>query len=204
MYLTKVELKHNTLFTIITSLFIIAICFVVFGIDNLDVLMANYAIERFLPLMGIISISSTYYPEQLSPIKDLLKLRDNALCRIYVVRSIIRFIIFAVITYIYVQLIYTPTNVYTLHQAWLHSMSIGLFVGGFGLLLFSITNNIVISYLVTIIYMFLQWFIKKDVLGFFYLYNLDSLSVTKIMILFLTGLFLVIISIPLWNKRSVN
>lgn len=200
-YLTKLELKYNTLVPLLSSGLLLLILYFIFGTQNLDEKTARFVVERFLPFMGIILLTSLYEPEQ-GPTKDLLLLHPVALLKIYSLRLFLRVLLYVLLLSFFLTQINYSGYAFSFLQAFLHSFAIGLCLGGLGLLLFAVSGNIVLAYLLTSIYLLSQWFIGKGVYGPFYLYTLQNFSWTKVLVLLFLAVFFIGLSFPLWSSKE--
>ena len=201
-YLTKLELKYNTLVPLISSGAFLLVVYFIFGTQNLEEKTASLVIERFLPFLGIILITPLYEQEQ-GPTKDLLLLHHGTLLNIYLLRLCLRVLLHVLLISFFLGQIDYSIYGFSFTQAFLHSFAIGICLGAVGLALFAVSENIVLSYLVPCIYLFSQWFIGKGFYGPLYLYTLRSFTWTKVFFLLCLAALFLLFSFPLWStKRS--
>ncbi|MDO5726238.1 MAG: hypothetical protein Q4P29_08080 [Tissierellia bacterium] len=199
----KTELRHNLNSSLVANIIIIGIVYFIFGLKNLDIITQAMIIERFLPLMGIFTISTLFYSEQKSPIKDILIMKKTRLETIYAIRFIIRLLIYTSISIIYISILETKIDFKDLILINLHSISIGLIIGALGLLIFSFTNNISLAFLVSIGLILIQWFLPKDKSNILLLLTMPKISVNRIITILSLSLIFIVIGIKIWKRKKV-
>ncbi|NMD37804.1 MAG: hypothetical protein GYA87_03885 [Christensenellaceae bacterium] len=196
------ELKHNSLPSILASVIIIGIAYFIFGVNNLDAYSKAMVIERFLPLPGIFSIVTLFDGEHRSPIKDILLMRNTRIEFIYVLRFLLRLFIYGIISFAYIYILMQAELSIELVKMLFHSLSIGLFVGAIGLLVFSSTNNIAPAFLSSIGLILAQWFFPKNTGKTFMLFTMPEISVSKMLLVFGFSLVMILFSIFIWKRKS--
>ena len=200
----KIELKHNSLTSMLANLIIIGIACFIFGIGNLDAYSQAMVIERFLPLLGIYSIVTLFYAEHRSPIKDILRMRSTRIELIYLVRFLLKIFIYGTISFIYIYLLIRPKPPYELVKILFHSLSIGIFIGGVGLLVFSSTNNISMAFLSSIALILSQWFFPKNKEKTFMLFTMPEISVNRMLLIFGLSLVMILLCMIIWKRKSIS
>lgn len=199
----KTELKHNLKHTLFASLIILSITYFIFGLKNLDEVTQAMIVERFLPLMGIFTISILFYPEQKSTIKDILVMKNTSLVSIYLFRFFIRLLIYVLISAIYIMQLDKNVDFKVTLMILLHSISIGLVIGTSGLLTFSFTKNIFLALLVSIGLILIQWFAPKNKANFLLLLTMPRFSISRIAIIFVISLLFLVIAIIVWRGKRI-
>lgn len=203
-YQLKIELRHNYLTSMLASIIIIGIACFAFGIRNVDSHSQAMVIERFLPLIGIFSIVTLFYAEHKSPIKDIIRMRSTRIEFIYAVRFLLRIFIYGTTSFIYIYLLTKDGLSHELVRLLFHSLSIGIFVGGVGLLVFSSTNNISVAFLGSIGLMLAQWFFPKNKGKTFMLFTMPEISVNRILLILGFSLFVILLSMIIWKRKSIS
>ncbi len=199
----KIELKHNSLSLMLASLIIIGIAYFIFGLRNVDSYSQAMVVERFLPLPGIFSIATLFYAEHESPIKDILRMRSTRIEFIYIVRFVLRILIYGLISFIYIYLLTEAESYSELTKILLHSLSIGTFVGSIGLLVFSNTNNIAMAFLSSIALILAQWFFAKNKGEAFKLFTMPEITGSKMLLIFGLSLVVILLSMLIWKRKSI-
>lgn len=200
----KREVKHNSLALMLANLFIIGISYLIFGFRNLDANIQAMIIERFLPLAGIFSLVTLFYAEHQSPIKDILVMCNTRIELIYVIRLFFRFLLYGVLSFIYIYLLMSGEPIHGVMRALFHSVSIGVLIGGIGLLVFTCTNNISVAFLSSVGLIFAQWFAPKDKVKNLLLFTMPKISVSRILLIFGVCLVIFIVSIAVWKRKLIS
>lgn len=200
----KTELKHNSLSLMFANLIIIGIAYFIFGLQNVDAHSQAMVVERFLPLPGIFSIATLFYPEHKRPIKDILRMRSTRIEFIYLVRFVLRILIYGLISLIYIYLLTETESFGELTKILFHSLSIGTFVGSIGLLVFSNTNNIAMAFLSSIALILAQWFFPKNQGEAFRLFTMPEIRVSKMLLIFGLSFVVILSSMSIWKRKAIS
>lgn len=200
----KIELTHNLFPLFLVNLIILGIVYFIFGIKNVDVDSQAMVIERFLPLTGTFFITSLFYEEHKSPIKDILRMRSTKIEFIYIIRFLTRLFIYGLISLIYISFLIEAALSNELVKTLFHSLSIGLVVGGIGLFLFSITNNISLAFLSSIGLILAQWFFPKKKVNILLLSTMPEVSIKRILLIFGLSFILIISSFLIWKRKDIS
>ncbi len=199
-----VECKYHLLPTLIASLIMIGIAGFIFGIGSVDSDSQAIVMERFLPLAGVFSLVTLFYPEFPASIKDILTMKSTSITFIYMMRVLVRCIIYGGMSGLYIYLLVGPSSVTEFMYLWFHSLSIGLFVGNLGLLLFSLTHNLSLAFLISIAFILAQWFISKDSQMFFTLFTMPDITRMRIFIVLGMSFILFVLSIVRWKRKPIG
>lgn len=196
------EIKHHILMSIISSIVVYLLIFILFGVVDLKKDIVLIIIERFLPLIGIILISPCFQYEMDSGIRDVIRSKSTSSLATYLIRLFLRIITYGMLTIIFIVLIkktgsYVETGLYISQ-----SLSIGLLLGSVGLLTFGISSSLIGSYLASIFYYLLSWIPNFKILGDFYLFRLRQGLEPKIWLNISLAILLIIIGLYIKQYRD--
>lgn len=200
----KTELKHNSFSSILASLIVLGIAYFIFGLKNVDAQSQAMVVERFLPLPGVFSIATLFYPELKRPIKDILRMRSTSIELIYVVRFVLKMLIYGLISLIYIDLLTEAASFGELAKILFHSLSIGTFVGSIGLFVFSNTNNIAMAFLSSIALILAQWFFPKNRGETLMLFTMPEIRVIKMLLIFGLSFVVILSSMVIWKRKAIS
>ena len=168
----KNEIKHHTYGPIITSFIVYLLIFVLFGLVELKKDIVIMIVERFLPLMGIILISPCFQYEMDYGIEDVIRSKSTGILTTYLIRLILRIFIYGMLTFLFIALIKITDSQVEMALYFFQSFSLGLLLVSLGFFAFGNSSNLIVVYIVPILYYLLNWMPNWKVLGDFYLFRL--------------------------------
>ncbi|MDO5716270.1 MAG: hypothetical protein Q4Q17_00580 [Tissierellia bacterium] len=166
----KMEFRYHIFLPLCLTVVLLGAIAFLFGIGNLRKTDEILIVERLLPLMGIILMGSIFRPEDSESI-DVLRLRKTSIVSLWGLRWAIRWIIFGLLLALYCFLIRQKSGQLEFLPMWMHALSIGTLVGGATLFLQSIRWGEILSYMLILFYMIIQWMLDDRILRVFYLYT---------------------------------
>lgn len=165
------------------------------GIDNLTAIETAKVLDYFVVLIGIILLPPIFLPEQDKELRDLIRSKYTGQAAIYLIR--LSQAVFFLTAYLLVFLFVLKTgNCQAEYVKFFAGCMAGmLFLGGLGLFAYSVSDNVVIGYMVPIIYYIMNYGGGKKIFGDFYLFSLMQGSYTEKWFLFITAVVLLTVGI---------
>jgi hypothetical protein len=195
------EVKHHLHLPLGLAFLVSLMTYIIFGIKNLTWMIQVQIIERFLPLMGLMLLSSFFQAEHSGAIRHLLYTKKNKASEIYWIRLIIRALTLGLICLVYVSLIKNDLSEKTSLTMTLHAFSIGFLLGSLGMLTYSLFNNEIAAYALPITVYAFQWFAKGQDLKHFYLFPWSAFQDGHTCLYLLAGLIFSGLAIGLSKRR---
>lgn len=147
----KYNFKHNALPGILLTIAILLFTPVIFGITAQDMQASAYPLEIALPFIGVVLLTSIFSTENDVSILDTVRSKEIPYIFVCILRIIISFIFITVSILGFVILMsILECEVTGIHA--LASIANAIFLGGLGILGSAITNNIVIGYMIPVLY----------------------------------------------------
>jgi hypothetical protein len=195
------EIKHHTLLHILTCAVIFLLIHILFGTGRLKKDTVLIITERFLPLMAVILLTPCFEYELEEGINEVISSKSVPIICTYFIRLIWRIVLYILLSLIYIYILKIKGSYMKFFSYAWESISIGLFLGSLGLLVSGSTSNLIVGYLVSLVYYLSQWIIGWKAFGIFYLFRIGK--GLEPMILFNITISFILLSI-VFLKKSVN
>lgn len=191
------ELRLHIGWPLVSALAMLGTIWLVFGINPSDEKTILHISQRLLPYCGLFLMVPVLLPEQIPAVKALVLMKKGAIESIFSLRLVCRSLIFILMTGLYLFGL-TRGKSPDFFELSLSTFLIGWTLSGLGLLIYSLGQNIISSYLVPSFVLIIQWFgIPVD---------LKVLDITHWIdnpwFLFSLGLVLFSLSLFLWKRYS--
>lgn len=120
--------------------------------QNLSPEQAAKVMEMFLIFTGILLFTPLFMPEQNREIWLLEKSKQTSLWQLYLVRILEALVLLAVIVTVFIGVLSLGNSEFEAGKLWLGSFSEILFLGAVGFFVSGITNQVVLGYMVSVLY----------------------------------------------------
>jgi|GEM_PF-6282169 len=167
-----VNMRHFFLLSLLFTLLFEGFLLYQFGVFQLNSRTIHKVFEMFLPLLGIVWMSSICLPEQTRDIEAVVRIRKISYWQVLVLRLMISssFIVLAILLYSGIlQWNSTAISGKVLFATIVNA----LFLGSIGCLVHAVTRQSTTSLMIPILFYLLNFFLPKE-LGVLYLFDLDA------------------------------
>lgn len=173
------NLRHNFLPHFILSVLLLLLTPFVFGTANVDAKTAAVPLEMFVSLIGIILLTPVFLPEQSGSIRDVVESKATASAFVYSIR--IGIALFSMLALIAAFVLYMKGNGCTISlvSAVFGTFSSGVFLGALGLLVYGLSDTLIVGYMAPMVYYMLNLFGGKEYFGELYLFSMSSGSMME-------------------------
>lgn len=162
------------------------------GVENLDRYQTAKVLEMFFSLMGIILFVPVFLPDFDLTIRELLESKKTSAWLLQILRLLQSVFVLVVLLLGFLIFLKQHQCNFPFWKYFLGTMADCLFLGGMGLVIYSITDYVTIAYLLPLFY-FIVNISGKKYLGKFYLFSMTYGSFEENWyLLTLAGIFLVI------------
>ena len=200
--IVRKELKYNVLKPILISTIVFFIIFLFFGFTRISKDNMINIMEGFLPLIGIILITPIFEQEQDFGIEQIIRTRRANFAETLIFRTIVRVLIYIVITIIFAIILENGNSYMNYGKILPQSIGIGILYGGLGVFFFGTTFNLIIGYLIPILYFMGNMFLGYEKMKIFYLFRLKMDMDLQYGYYFLIGIILIIVGVIIRMKKS--
>ncbi|MDE5780861.1 MAG: hypothetical protein K2I03_05205 [Lachnospiraceae bacterium] len=191
----SVNLKHNLLPYTAVCILMVILSPLFMGTRNLLQNQTAKVIEVYLSLFGIIMMIPVFSPDMNKDIRDLTYSKKTPVFLLHIIRTLQSVLIFAVLGIIFLFYLKAGNCSFDFGKIFYTLMANSIFLGGMGMLVFSVTDQVVFAYMIPLIYYEANFGAGKDKLGKFYLFTMQTGSINEKHYLIVMGLFMVILSI---------
>ncbi|MDO5519796.1 MAG: hypothetical protein Q4G58_04815 [bacterium] len=200
--IAKVNLKFNLFPHIIAA---VCLCFIsplFMGVRNLDALNTAKILDVYISLLGIIVLVPIFIPEQDKDINDLIKSKKETIAVNYLIRIVEAVMFLMIIVGGYLLYLKSGMCIFDFGQYFYGTISTCIFLGGLGILVYSIVDNVSVGYMLPILYYILCYGAGKKYLGKFYLFSMLQGNVSDKKYLLIVGILMIAAGVFYRSKKK--
>lgn len=192
LQIEKIYLKHHFCIHILIACFFCLCSPLVIGVENLDRYQTAKVLEMFFSLMGIILFVPVFLPDFDLNIRELLESKKISSWLVHVLRLLQSVIVLVILLVCFLLFLKQNQCDFPFWDYFLGAIADCLFLGGMGLIVYSITDYVTIAYLLPLFY-FIANISGRKYFGKFYLFSMmyGSMDENKYLLIS-AGIFLVI------------
>lgn len=191
----SVNLRHNLLPYAVVCILMAVLSPFFMGTKNLMPSQAAKIIEMYLSIFGIIMMIPVFTPDMDKDIRDLIYSKKTPVFLLHIIRLLQSVLIFAVLGIIFLFYLKAGNCRFGYWELFYTLMANSIFLGGIGMLVFSVTDQIAFAYMMPLIYYEMNFGIGKDKLGKFYMFGMQLGSISEKHYLIAAGLIMAALSI---------
>ncbi len=199
--IVKVNWKFNLLPHVLIALFICLAAPFFMGVKNLNLMQTAQVLELYMVLLGIILCVPLFIPDEDKSIRDLIESKKQSMISVHVIRIIEGLLILALFIGAFLVYLKLQQCNFTFPTYFYGTMAGCIFLGGIGILVYSIFDYLSVAYMVPILYYILCYGSGKTYLGKFYLFSMMRGSMEEKKYLLIAGLLMIVLGILLRNIR---
>lgn len=197
----KVNLKHNVPVHVLVCSIMLGVSPLLMGVSNIGEQDTAKVLELYVALIGIIMITPVFLPEQQKEIRDLVCAKYMKSAVVYLVRILGNLFILAVFLGIYVWMLHHNNCTFPETEFFLGTYTEMLFLGGLGLFFYGFSDNLVVGYMIPVIYYVMAMGSGNKYLKLFYPFSMMTGSYKEKIVLFLGAVILITAGIFLRCRR---
>lgn len=166
--ITKVQLKYNIWKHLCISAFLLAVSPLFLGVSNLEPEQSARVLEIYVALIGIVLFVPVFLPEQNRDLWDVVKARYTSMFSVYLTRMIINFLFTAVLIGIYMAAMKAGNCGMETGKYYFGTLAEAVAFGGLGVFACSVSDNLIVGYMIPLVYYALALGAGTKYLGVFY------------------------------------
>ena len=170
--IAKEHLKFNICPHMLAALVMLILSPFILGTRNLNGMETAKVLETYTALMGVIFLPPIFWPEQNRDVRDLIRSKFIDIRIIYVVRLIINIAVMALFLLVYIQILIYGECRFEAGRYYMGTLAEMVALGGLGVICYSLSDNLVIGYMVPIIYYIAAWGGGSKYMGIFYPFSM--------------------------------
>ncbi len=152
LQIEKVNLKYNIPLHILISALLLLASPLLIGVVNLGAQDTAKVLEMYAALIGIVLLPPIFMPEQDHDIRDLVYTKYVNGAVVYLIRLFGNVLLLAVLLGLYVGMLKYQGCEFPVVKYFFGTLAQMLFMGGLGIFFYGLCDNLVIGYMVPIVY----------------------------------------------------
>ncbi|WP_289302224.1 hypothetical protein, partial [Sporofaciens musculi] len=152
LQIEKVNLKYNIPLHILISALLLLASPLLIGVANLGAQDTAKVLEMYAALIGIVLLPPIFMPEQDHDIRDLVYTKYVNGAVVYLIRLFGNVLLLAVLLGLYVGMLKYQGCEFPVVKYFFGTLAQMLFMGGLGIFFYGLCDNLVIGYMVPIVY----------------------------------------------------
>lgn len=167
----KVNLKHHlSRHVLITAAFLALSPFLI-SVKNLEGPQAAQGLEMYAALIGIILLVPVFWPDQDKNIRDLTASKYTPALKVQLVRFLESFAFLAIFLVLFVLYMKAGGSHFPAVKMYFGTLAEAVFLGGLGIAAYGLSDNIIIGYMLPMVY-YAGNFSGDKYFGKFYLFSM--------------------------------
>lgn len=177
---------------------------ILMGIENLESAQVAPIVERFFSLIGLVLFVPLFLPDVQREILANIRSKKTDYGMVLVTRLLQIFFFTMLLLAVFLLIIKMNRSTFDFSAFFLAELATVIFLGGLISLAFYFFKNLVPSLMIAIMYYVLCMFNGQKYFGPFYLFTLVERDWNSKLILFFSGMMMLILSIYLSNRQSAR
>lgn len=197
----KVYFKYHFVFHIFIAVILCLFSPFIMGVQNLDAYQTARILESFFCLMGIILCIPVFLPDFDVSVRELLESKEISIYFIHILRLLQSLLTLIGLLFIFLMFLKQNQCSFPFWKYFFGTLADCLFLGGIGLVVYSIFDYITIAYMIPFLYYILNYGSGKQYLGKFYLFSMvdGSFEETKYLLGAAVIFFIIAMAYRTWN-----
>lgn len=197
----KMHLKHNIILHLLVCAILLGLSPLLMGVSNLNAQDTAKVLEMYTALTGIVMLTPIFLPEQSKDIRDLVNSKYVKSALVYLLRLLGNSILLALILGMYIALLRHGHCQFPVIRYYLGAYAEILFLGALGIFFYGLCDNLIIGYMVPMMYYITAIGSGKKYLKLLYPFSMTIGSYKEKYVLAIAALLLIAGGIALRSRR---
>lgn len=202
--IAKVNLKFNLLPHILVVIFLAVLAPVIMGVSNLEALQVAKVVDFYLSLFGIVLCIPLFIPDDDHSIRELLESKKESMYALQGIRLVEGVSILVISLVLFLLFMKQQGSHFPYYQYLYGGIANGLFLGGLGIMIYGILDNLAVAYMIPILYYVMCMGGAKKYLDKFYLFSMMGGSIENKKYLLIAGIVMIVVGILLRNGKNIK
>ena len=198
----KVNFKYNAAFHLFVCILILGLAPLLIGVSNLEKQDSAKVLEMYTALIGIIMLTPVFLPEQAKEIRDLTSSKYMKSAQVYFIRFLGNSVILAVFLILFIAMMKHNRCEFPAVPYFFGTYTEMLFMGGLGMFFYGLCDNLIIGYMIPVMYYIAAIGSGSKFLKVFYPFSMVRGSYTEKWVLAAAGALLIAAGILLRCRRK--
>lgn len=170
--LAKENQKHNLSMPIFLCILLLVVSPLFLGIENLSEIETAKVLEFYVVFISVIILPTVFLPEQDRDIRDLLLSKYMSMAKVYSIRIMQAFISLMLLLGIYMCILKAGNCEFLFGKLYMGELATMLFLGGMGVFFYALSDQVIVGYMVPLLYYIVNLMISIKRIGVFYLFSM--------------------------------
>lgn len=201
--IAKVNGKHNLLFHCIIAALLCVLAPFIMGVKNLQEPQVAKIIEFYLGFLGVILLIPLFLPDTNKDIRDLIASKKTPITGVRVIRFLEALLCLTILLLLFLWALKMGNCEFHYGNCFYAAIANCVFMGGIGLLVYSVIDNIAVAYMIPFLYYIISMGGGKKYLGKFWLMSFSAGSIEDKKYLLAAGCLMIVVSLVIrWKRRT--
>lgn len=198
----KENQKHNLLMPFLLCILLLMVSPLFLGIENLTEIETAKVLEYYVVFISVILLPAVFLPEQDKDIRDLLSSKYMPIAKLYSIRIIQVLIYLMLLLGIYMYLLKAGNCTFAFGRLYMGELATMVFLGGMGIFFHALTDQVVVGYMIPLLYYMLNITISPNKIKAFYLFSMSIEKYEWKWTLGIAGVVFLAVGIVIRSKRK--
>ena len=194
--------RHNLGIPFLICILLLVVSPLFLGIENLTEPETAKVLEYYVVFTGIILLPAVFLPEQDKDIRDLLSSKYMPVAKLYGIRMVQMIIYLMLLLAVYMCILKAGDCTFVFGKLYLGELATMVFLGGMGVFFYALTDQVVVGYMIPLLYYMLNITISPNKIKAFYLFSMSIGKYEWKWILGIAGLVLLTAGIGIRSRRQ--
>lgn len=194
--------KHNLWIPFLICILLLLVSPLFLGIENLTEPETAKVLEYYAVFISIILLSAVFLPEQDKDIRDLLSSKYMPVAKLYGIRMTQAIIYLMLLLGIYMCVLKAGNCEFAFLKLYMGELATMVFLGGMGIFFYALTDQVVVGYMIPLLYYMLNITISPNKIKGLYLFSMSIGKYEWKWTLGMAGVVLLAAGIAIRSKRK--
>lgn len=194
--------KHNLWIPFLICILLLLASPLFLGIENLTEPEAAKVLEYYAVFISIILLPAVFLPEQDKDIRDLLSSKYMPVAKLYGIRMTQAIIYLMLLLGIYMCVLKAGNCEFAFLKLYMGELATMVFLGGMGIFFYALTDQVVVGYMIPLLYYMLNITISPNKIKGLYLFSMSIGKYEWKWTLGIAGVVLLAVGIVIRSKRK--
>lgn len=194
--------KHNLWIPFLICILLLIVSPLFLGIENLTEPETAKVLEYYAVFISIILLPAAFLPEQDKDIRDLLSSKYMPVAKLYGIRMTQAIIYLMLLLGIYMCVLKAGNCEFAFLKLYMGELATMVFLGGMGIFFYALTDQVVVGYMIPLLYYMLNITISPNKIKGLYLFSMSIGKYEWKWTLGMAGVVLLAAGIAIRSKRK--
>ena len=201
--IAKTNWKHNLLSHCIIAVLLCILAPLIMGVKNLEEPQVAKIIDFYLVFLGVILLIPLFLPDTNKDIRDLTASKKISITTVRIIRLLEAVLCLSILLLLFLSALKMGNCEFHYGRCFYAAAADCVFMGGIGLLFYSVIDNIALAYMIPFLYYIISMGGGKKYLGKFWLMSFSAGRVEDKKYLLAAGVFMIAAALVMrWKRRA--